>query len=466
MTQKTSKITKQTVSCHIFEYSCLGDGYIPSDSHLDQEKIIESVLTYRDARKASCIGNIQNRKIEFKEGDLYNNSSNVGILNLPSTRITLEFRPKLDTESVNNFWAFLPRMLHCLWDFDDFNERIFMDPEVIVDLPPGNSMVPLFALSLATLCNKAIETGLLKKYLPRDERLRKIKGKIDFGRLSREKAWDFSSVPCRYFDLTFDNHENQIILWCINRLLHKTKQILNQNNLSEPRIIKILREQFILLSQEVTLIPKTRSSILEVNYPSLPAHYLDLMRLCQGILTESLFSLEQDTHMIKGINFLIDMDWVFEQYMTFLFKEVSRSNEFKGRIIIRDQERHSLCDWNRIKIRPDLLIYNSENQPKAVVDFKWKESTRGSNNDNLYQVICYGLAQLQKDSRIHKIDASLFYALGKDEDFDKISKIFNQEKELSIKNMGLQQGVFRGNVDAIEKSIKTKISSYLKTLCI
>ena len=463
MPQKTSKMIKQTLSCHIFEYGKLSDGYIPLDSHFNRKQIIEFLRKYRDARKASCIGNIQNRKIEFKEDDLYNNSSNVGILNLPSTGITLEFRPKLDKGSMNNFWAFLPRMLHCLCDFDDFNDRVFLDPEVIIDLPRGNSMVPLFALSLATLCGKAIKTGLLKKYLPRNERLKKIKGKIDFGRLSREKAWDLSSVPCRYFDLTFDNHENQIILWCINRLLHETKQLLSQKNPGEPRIVKILREQFVLLSQEITLIPKTRSSVLEVNYSSLPSHYLDLMKLCRGILTESLFSfLEKETQMIKGINFLIDMDWVFEQYMTSLFKEVSKNNEFKGKIIIRDQERQSLCDRNRIKIRPDLMIYNSKNQPKAVIDFKWKESPGSGDNDNLYQVICYGLAQLQK---INKIDANLFYALGEDEDFDKISKIFNQEKVLSIKKMGLQQDVFRGNADAIEESIKTKISGYLKTLC-
>ncbi|MBI4999586.1 hypothetical protein HZB97_02350 [Candidatus Gottesmanbacteria bacterium] len=49
-------------------------------------------------------------------------------------------------------------------------------------------------------------------------------------------------MPCKFYDLTFDNPENQIILWCAHKLLQETRKIESESD-REIYVVKQLREQ-------------------------------------------------------------------------------------------------------------------------------------------------------------------------------------------------------------------------------
>jgi len=429
----------------------------------DIEQINSAFDEYKSVSKSRSIGDIGRRNIEKINDKIKNSGNNVGIIEF-GNGIRIEFRPKLDSPSkreFKDFWGFLPRMLHSLCRTNEFTNRIFIDPFQKIELPEGCNMVPLFALSFVSLCSDVVRKGMLKKYVRRQQALKTIKGKIDFGTLIRTKPWDDSVVPCIYHDLTFNNKENQIVLWCLNKLIKEASKIELGQDGNEPRILCLMRELFAMISQEVILTPQKRSDILAIQKSSLPAHYVELMKLCEVILSDQFFSFDPNQKCLNGLNFIIDMDWVFEQYMTYLFDVVAAESGLK----IEPQYRHSLCDKNKIKIRPDVVIFDPGHaKPLAVIDFKWKDAPN-TDNANYYQIICYGLAEIQKFDLIN-IDASIFYASGQEVmNYDAISKIFDGNKNVTINKICLEREIFDKSINIdIEAAIKGKIRNYFTLL--
>lgn len=442
------------------------DGNTPDpDSNIQINNSYTSYTSGIAKNKSKVIGNIDNRSIDVINNLLSNRGNNVGILETIDG-VRLELRPKFD-KNLNQeraFWSFLPRMLVALSDFSEFNEKLFIDPNSKIILPIGLNYVPLLALSFISLCDKVLKVGLLRKYVKKSERLKTIKGKIDFPFLSKSRPWERTSIPCQYFDLTIDNIENQIILWCANRLISSLKQLNNSGN--DSYVSRRLREQFVTLSQEISLKPVNKTDVLNTNFQSTAPHYSDLMNLCKAILQESLFSFnEGEKKTNSGVNFVIDMDWVFEQYMTYLFQKTISINQKYNIFKINSQYWRYLCDNNKIKIRPDLIIYKN-NKPIAIIDFKWKSFATNANAD-FYQVICYALAELDRTGD-GTIEANLF-SVSKDstgkEELDTISKILLTNHKISIGKIPLTLKIFNNeDPQIIETNIIDAISEYLDTL--
>lgn len=459
-------INKETYIIHEWDSVTNLEGNIPDP---DSNTLINNSYTsYKSGiakNKSKVIGNLDNRSIDVINNLLSNRGNNVGILETIDG-VRLELRPKFD-KNINQeraFWSFLPRMLVALSDFSEFNEKLFIDPNSKIILPIGLNYVPLLALSFISLCDKVLKVGLLRKYVKKSERLKTIKGKIDFPVLSKSRPWERTSIPCQYFDLTIDNIENQIILWCANRLISSLKQLNNSGN--DSYVSRRLREQFVTLSQEISLKPVNKTDVLNTNFQSTAPHYSDLMNLCKAILQESLFSFnEEEKKTNSGVNFVIDMDWVFEQYMTFLFQKTISLNDNYNAFNINSQYRRYLCDKNTIKIKPDLILLKN-GKPVAIIDFKWK-SFASNNNADYYQVICYALAEIDKTTD-GKIQANLF-SVSEDiighKEFDSISGILKNNHRISIGKIPLSMKIFNNeNPQIVEDNIINSINAYLDTL--
>lgn len=438
---------KRCVACEWKEIEYSNEG--------DIDRVNTAFKEYCNTSQNRAIGNIRKRNIEEINGIIHNNGNNVGIIEFGDD-IRFEFRTKLES-----FWLFLPRMLHSLCNTKEFSKKIFIDPFQKISMPDGSNMVPLLALYFVILCKNALEKGMLKKYVRRQNTLGVIKGKIDLNTFSKTKPWDVSVLPCIYHDLTFDNKENQIVLWCLNKLIREASKIGIVQENKEPRILCLMRELFAIFNQEISLLPKEKSDIFGIYKSSLPKHYVELIKLCEVILSNAFFSFDKNKKQLNGVNFIIDMDWVFEQYMTNLFLDVVKEYD----LYIDYQFKQPLCDLGRISIRPDLVVFDSSDKKRqkslSVIDFKWKEAPN-SDNSNFYQIICYGLAEIQR-YKLYDIDASLFYASGKEEmDYDIISKVFNSKTRLSINKICLNEEIFnKANDIAIEDEIKTKIRNYI-----
>jgi len=456
---------KKTYVLHEWDSVRTTVGVLPDPESTNQiNKTYASYKTEIARNKNKVIGKLDNRSIDVINNLLFNHGNNVGILET-NDEIRLEFKPKFDRRSIqeSSFWSFLPKMLSTLYDFDEFNDKLFIDPDSKLLLPIGLNYVPLLAISFMSLCDKVLKVGLLRKYVKKTERLRTIKGKIDFSKLSTSKAWERTSIPCQYFDLTIDNIENQIILWCANRLIKSLRALEYSND--ESYVSRKLREQFAILSQEITLRPVSKTEILNINFQSAAPHYTDLMNLCKAILQESLFSFNETEKKANiGVNFIIDMDWVFEQYMTYLFQKSIVKSKYAS-LQVNPQSWQALCDRGRIKIKPDLIIYKNK-CPVAILDFKWKPFESKTNTD-FYQIICYALAQIDKVIG-SGIEANLFCVSANETEImeiDTISTILLNNKEIKIRKIPLCMKLFNNeNPQIIENSIAETITNYLDTL--
>ena len=427
---------------------------------------------------SAVIGDYEERNISIIDSKyLKNGCNNVGILETENYRF--EFRPKMDnpekSASKNNlnsselpndehFWHFLPKMLKTLYDYENMSDKMFIDPRRRIILPKGCSIAPLLTLSYVAQCDSILRKGLLKKYVRRSERLKTIKGRIDFNALAKNKPWDVSSIPCKYTEMSMENEENSIMLYCAYKLLSELRDRRVQNN----QIHKKLREQYTLLLTEINFSEKTYADWQRLNQSSLSKSYLNMMELCGAILNDSMFSFDENSNKkIQGVNFVIDMDWVFEQYLTTLFKKVVLLEKFNDKITIKDQKIGKLCDSGKIRIKPDLIIRETKNgRALAVLDFKWKSR---SPNSDFYQIICYALAELQKHGESKKIDACLCAVYDEKIDntpYDKISKVFKSEKEILIKKKVFlnSESFSESNDEKIESRICDKIETYLDIL--
>jgi len=456
----------------IYEYQSIPDekGSLPSE--------FEEYLQ-KSASSSKVIGKINEDEIGRGKGNTFKNSgSSVGILKCSeSTRF--EFLPKLDFHTKENpVWNYLPHMLETLTYERDLESKLFLDTNISIELPNGMDFVPLLFLSFVRFLELVIENGVMKKYIKKEEDLRSIKGRINFSKHASKRVWDYSKLPCIYNDLSIDNNENQIIFWCAVKLLKHTKRKDDKTSFLE----KVLRSQIELLSTVITLKEKSLHDYNKVILTANHSYYAEIMKLCKVVLTERMFSHkenEKSSHV--GVNFLIDMNWVFEQYMTSMFEEVVNemavTNE-NSKLCIETQKRKSLCDNGRITIKPDLIIKNSVTKEAVVIiDFKWKNIEK-NNNADFYQVICYALSELESrkgDVKESVVRAHLFCAsddMQNDSlDFtkiDEISELFknrNMNAKIEIMKVALGGGVFlkKDSVE-IEKVIKEKIHEYLENL--
>jgi 5-methylcytosine-specific restriction endonuclease McrBC regulatory subunit McrC len=428
------------------------------------EKRAQDIQSFFNENKNSkkVIGDFKKRNIFLDYEDyIHNKSNSVGILNLDNN-LTLRFESKMDDDEGENFWKFLPQMLDKLENFEGFENRIFVDSKKDVILPKGFSMVSLFALSFVSFCSRAIEIGMYKKYIKKLENTKSIKGKINFQELFNKKPWDLTEIPCEFYDLTFDNNENQIILYCAKKLLSNTKKTKNSY------FIKKLRELYQIMSSEISYMDKNINDFNKVNLSALPSYYQNLMLVCKSILSKKLFSFDSEEEF-PGVNFLIDMEWVFEQYMTKMFEEVIKkvNLEQKVNFEVESQSKRNLCDNNRIRLKPDLLL-KREGETEYIIDFKWKFRDGKSSNSDYYQAICYGLAELEKlNGDIKEIKVALFAVDDgeeiKEKEKDIISNVFEMEdssdkkKKIIINDIRLGKNLLIGKVDEIEEKIKKEI---------
>src|SRR3989338_605255 len=229
---------------------------------VSKEQSTQIIASFNDYRSKisenKFIGNFEERHISIKDDhQIKNDGCNVGVIEFEKSRI--ELRPKLDRKKEDKldsqevdkkkqlqFWTFLPTMLNKLYYYhEDPTKKLFLDPNRIITLPKGSNIVPLLTLAYVILCNKYIQAGIIKRYVQKEERLYAIRGRIDFNKLAKQGTWDLTKIPCRYSDLTFDNMENQIILWCAYKLLRMVRKIKPRNTNSV--IVKKLREKYLLL---------------------------------------------------------------------------------------------------------------------------------------------------------------------------------------------------------------------------
>jgi|GEM_PF-2143131 len=124
------------------------------------------------------------------------------------------------------------------------------------------------------------------------------------------------------------------------------------------------------------------------HYHRLNDDYRLIHGLCRLFLEGS--SISENVGAIRFRGFLLDMNQLFERFVTQAFRSCSESAEFS----IVPQEESELSDslsTQAVYIRPDVIVRRGE-RVVAVVDAKYKKITGPYKNHDLYQMVAYGTA--------------------------------------------------------------------------
>ena len=296
------------------------------------------------------------------------NTSYAGIIQLDKTRI--HFSTKVKS---NLFY-----MLSFLKDEKEFH----FDSDIIIDIKEGQNFFDILGRLFLNELEEIFKKGFYKKYVRKEENLSFLKGKMFF---SKQLINDIRKTPkfyCSYEDLTYDNLENQIVLKATALLIPLIR--FNDKIKSE-----LIRYRYIL-NEEVILRNVLPEECNRVQYNKLNECYEPIIQFSRAVL-QYHFIRSAHKGASKGFNFIVNMNRVYEDFITEIVKELINEDPAFTDYIVEAQKRFdSLVKEREVVTKPDVILRkkNSSEYP-LLIDTKYK---RQENNADYYQVIAYALA--------------------------------------------------------------------------
>lgn len=291
------------------------------------------------------------------DGYVVNPQQFVGVLQLPSGAL-IRSTPKVPI-------ANLVRMLAEALDLPElFDEHVAYDS---VD-----ELLELTARHFAHLARRIVESGMHRAYVEQADNLRALRGRIDFSEDLRANFALRHRVFCRFEEFTWDVPENQVI-----------RQVLRLLSV-QPHFSRLLRNDLRSLDQlmgDVTVGRFTPADVTHFSYHRFNDHYRPVHQLCRLFLEGA--SLSEELGSIDGRAFLVDMNALFERFVTRILQA-----RVPAPIAVRAQLKTHLDQDRLIPIRPDLAFEHS-GHVLLVADCKYKAATDEFRNSDVYQVLAY-----------------------------------------------------------------------------
>jgi 5-methylcytosine-specific restriction enzyme subunit McrC len=287
-----------------------------------------------------------------------NPGSYVGVVALPSGR-RLESAPKVP---VSNLFY----MLAVAWGL----ESPFRDEAVNVDRL--DELLEFVVAHFADLIERRISRGLYRTYVEQEANLATVRGRIAVADDVRRNFVLRHRTFCRYTDFTWDIPENQVV----RQVVHLVSGWVRQ-----PALRLRLRRLDAQLA-EVTPTALPASAIDRFTYHRLNDDYRPIHRLCRLFLEGA--SLAEDTGPFTFRAFLIDMNRLFEAFVTQVLRERAPLGSS-----VRAQVPLHLGHDKRVPMRPDLVI-DISGQLALVGDCKYKRLAPDEfRNHDVYQLLAY-----------------------------------------------------------------------------
>ncbi|GAB3884819.1 McrC family protein [Terrabacter terrigena] len=246
----------------------------------------------------------------------------VGALAVPG--LVVRVAPKV---SVTNFFAMLGAGVSP--DAFDHEHVTWSDTDELID------GVAYFAIRLI---DSATMRGLVHGYVPREERMRTIRGRLLVEEFAR-RPWSAAEPQCRFDDFTADIVENQLFRCTLQAMLAWPQLAPN-----------VRREALRVLGRfdGVADTPATRHAA-PLPITRLNEHYEDAMRLSRLVLQAMSLSHEAGDQQANSL--MVDMDDLFQRWI---------SQELDLRLApdlrIETDEDVWLDEGRAVTMAPDLVV--------------------------------------------------------------------------------------------------------------
>ncbi len=300
------------------------------------------------------------------------NSSYSGIIQLGEDRLHFSTKVK-----ANLFY-----MLSFLRDEESF----LYDPEKPIEIKEGGNFFDILGWMFLNELKDIFEKGFYKSYVRKEENIAFVKGKLVIKSQLQNDIKKRSKFFCSYEDLTYDNLENRIILKAATLLVPLIK--FNEN------IKRELLRYSLMLREEVSLAGIMPDDCDKVQFSRLNENYGTIIQLSKAILQNYFI---RSTHRGEsiGFNFIVNMNKVFEDFITIMLEELVEEGEiFSGYELEKQTAFDTLVKERKIVTKPDIILKKWNDSKKTydypvIIDAKYKMKPA---NQDYYQVIAYSLA--------------------------------------------------------------------------
>ena len=343
---------------------------------IDENDIQSIVINFRNNGNLINVVGYQNddwAAIQLKNSAyLLKATSYVGIISLPSG-FRIQIVPKIDNTALYYVLCYLYKI-----DVRTFDKSKF---------PQGSFFLDMIALIFKSELENIIQQGLFKKYVSEEENQNFLKGKLLIDKQIKHNFINKHRFYCKYDELTYDNLENQTILYALTLLTD-----LVSNNLLKQELIDLKW----ILENEVT--PRSFLKVEDVDkitFSRLNDYYEKIIVLSKQLIRE-IYIGDIHSKEIRAYGYLINMNTVFQDFIFEIIKNILPQYSVKGQGIGINNLIKPVNKAPSIRIRPDILI-SKNNETKLTIDTKYKKmddyyQIAKAKSPDIYQIISYSLA--------------------------------------------------------------------------
>ena len=245
------------------------------------------------------------------------------------------------------------------------------------DFPKEEALPDALALALVRAARGAFSRGLLHGYRTEEEALLTVRGRIRFDDQVRRRFGVPLPVEVRYDEFTDDILANRLVKAAVVRLggmhLHS-------------REARVGLGWVAAMLDNVSYVEFPPSGVPEVTFDRLNAHYEQVVALARLVLRRGAF--EADRGQVRASGFLMDMNQVFQEFVTVALREALGVSERR----FGESAIPSLDETGRVHLRPD-LVWREGSSCVFVGDAKYKRiRDERIPNADLYQLLAYTTA--------------------------------------------------------------------------
>ena len=306
-------------------------------------------------------------------------SSTVGAVEIGDLSVLI--RPKIGIPQL------LSLACYAMGVFRPQEERLFEFMEE-AETPPDT-----LAIALSAAARRAFSRGLLHGYRTEEEALHTVRGRIRFADQIRLRFGIPLPIEVRYDEFTDDITENQLVKAAAIRLggMRLRSQQARRN-----------LGWIAAMLENVSSVESFPKDVPDVRFDRINEHYRGVVGLSRLILRHSAF--ESERGVVHATGFLMDMNTLFQEFLTVALRETLGLTER----VFREKNIDTLDVDGKVKLRPDLTWWHGRDC-QFVGDAKYKGIENESvPNADLYQLLAYVTA-------LNLPGGLLIYAQGKAE---------------------------------------------------
>ena len=248
------------------------------------------------------------------------------------------------------------------------------------DYRDEQDIVEVLALQLAAAARRAFAAGLLHGYRTEQEALPTVRGRIRVDEQLRRRFGVPLPLEVQYDEFTDDITANRLVTAAAGRLAR--------------RRIRAARSRAGLAwisarLDTVSPVEYSANAVPEIVFDRLNQHYRHVVALSRLILRQRSFETERGG--LRASGFLIDMNVIFQEFVTRALRDELRVSD---RVFRADDriERVTLDEAGQVRLKPDLTWWDGGDCTFAG-DVKYKRIDDAHvPNADLYQLLAYATA--------------------------------------------------------------------------